>query len=104
MNISLYFLITCTILLVSTIVVHENLHKLIMTDNGCKKVVYGINIIEPYTQCLEYNNRTEAQVIADNNMNELNEIVGYNIIFVLLMIMMASFYLGEKNELSNLQK
>lgn len=85
------------------IIQHENVHYQIEKHYGCIDIEYGINSINAYIQCNEYNNITIEQNNERLKLNMYNEIIGYYIpILIMLVFMIILFYMlhndlkGEK--------
>jgi len=76
-------------LFIGSVVFHEVIHHDIMKYHGCKSINIGLKTTYAYTECLEYNNRSEETRLQEWKLHSINEMLGYTInllIFILFGI------------------
>lgn len=73
---------------------HEDIHKTIYNNYGCDNVTISYDSKGGLTSCLAYQDMTNDQRTKANELNTMNEIVGYHLVVVLNAIMVTGLLIS----------
>ena len=75
--------------------VHESVHEQIFRTDGCENITVYYSAFEGYAQCEDKGFRSSPQA---NSEHMQNEIIGYNLVFVMMLVITVGVCLVVLND------
>lgn len=77
---------------------HESAHRQIAEYHGCTDYIYGFNLSYAFFRCYNYSERTSDWVLQEEFLHGMNEVVGYHVDLVLVVVLlMFAMWLVKKD-------